>query len=322
MKVQSVALFLAVAVSSTNAFTPSLNSNSRTMALRDSLMNADLPSIESYIAYQPGAADTDFARKYGGSEYVNADVRTVGDAFSAFTEEYGLQVNALYKNMVTDLVGTIHLNTVNARFIRDPVWSLGILSALDLVLKNYPEPGQYDKIVSALFTSTQLDEASIRADAKIIEDWVAGKTKDDIETALKNGDDSSPLGSIARKIKDDEFWMYSRYFGLGLVKIMEMTGTEMDKDEVYPVMENWMSTQLGKPHITACGDSDLFFRVKDKLDMMETMMKEVEIREKKRMAERLEKKAEAALRAVEREEKMKVEIDKEAQANRERVEAE
>ena len=46
--------------------------------------------------------------------------------------------------------------------------------------------------------------------------------------------------------------MYSRYYGIGMLKIMEVVGQEMDKDEVYPVMEDWMTTQLGKSHITAC----------------------------------------------------------------------
>jgi len=237
MKVQfATYLFLSV-TSSTGAFTPLSSANSRAVScLRDSALGIDLPSIDSYIAYQPGAADTDFARKYGGSEYVNADVRTVGEAFAAFTEEYGFQVNALYKNMVTDIVGTTHLTTVSARFKRDAIWSMGILAALDLLLKNYPEAGANDRIISTLFKSCNLDEDAIRSDAKMIEEWATGKTKEEIAAALKNGDDS-PIGLIAADIKKDEFWMYSRYFGIGMVRIMEIVGVEMDKDEVYPVME-------------------------------------------------------------------------------------
>jgi len=309
MKFQTSALLLLSA--SIEAFTP-LSTPARTdVALRaGGQLSVDLPSIESQISYQPGKADTDFARRFGGDKYVNADVRTVGEAFAAFTEEYGFQINALYKNMVNDIVGTVHLITVNARFVRDPVWSLGILSVLELLLKNYPEPGMYERITTSLFKSCNLDEAAIRAEAASLMEWAEGKTKEEVEAVLKNGDDSV-LGSVATAIKEDEFWMYSKFFGIGLLKIMETTGVEMDKDEVYPVMENWMSTQLGRSHLTACSDSDLFFRVKDKLDMMETMMKEIEIREKKRMAERLEQKAEAALRAAEREEKMAAEIEKE-----------
>jgi len=306
MKFQVSAILLAAA--SSQAFTQRSTSAKTSVALRAKTgLSVDLPSIESQISYQPGKADTEFARKFGGSEYVNADVRTVGEAFAEFTEQYGYQVNALYKNMVTDIVGTVHLITVNARFVQDPVWSLGILSTLELLLKNYPETGMYEELSSALFKSCNLDEDSLRSEAASLKEWAEGKTKEDIEAALKNGDDTI-LGNLSKTIKDEEFWMYSKFFGIGLVKLMEITGTAMDKDEVYPVMENWMSTQLGKSHLTACNDGDLFFRVKDKLDMMETMMKEIEIREKKRMAERLEEKAEAALRAAAREGKMQDEI--------------
>jgi len=319
MQFKTSAVTLLALAASANAFAPTGPAIRSSVAVQALAGGMELGSVEDSIAYQPGKADSAFAKRFG--HLVGAEVKTAGQAFADFTSELGYTVNALYKNMITDIVGTTHLIVVNARFQRDPVWCLGILTALDLLLKNYPEPEMGDKIASALFKSVGLDEAEIRADAKSITDWVEGKTKEDIEAALSSGD-SSPLGAIAAKARDDEFWMYSRYFGLGLVKIMDTVGIEMDKDEVYPIMENWMSTQMGKSHLTACNDSDLYFKVKAKLDMMETMMKEIEIREKKRMAERLEDKAEVALRAAEREDKMKAEIELEAQGQRDRVEAE
>jgi hypothetical protein len=262
--------------------------------------------VTNYVA---GGADTDFARKY--RHLVGANIKTVAQSFAEFTEELGFSVNALYKNMVTDLVQTTHLIVVCARFTRDPVWSLGMMTALDLLLKNYPEKDVAERIVSSLFKCIGMDEAEVRAEAASIEEWAQGKSKAEIEAAFMTTEDGNPLGKIAAGIKEEEFWMYSRYFGLGLVRIMDVVGVEMDKDEVYPVMEDWMTQKLGRPSLTACNDSDMYFKVKAKLDMMETMMKEVEIREKKRMAERLEEKAEQALRAAEREEQYQAKVDAE-----------
>jgi hypothetical protein len=263
--------------------------------------------IERELDYKPGKANTEFARKYG--HLAGKKVKTVGEAFADFTKELGYSVNALYKNMITDTVGITHLTVVNARFERDAIWCLGIIGALDLLLKNYPDPPVKAAIYKALFKSVGMEESDVRAQAKIISDWAEGKTKEEVEAALR-GEGNSPVAEIAKKVRDNEFWFYSRYFGLGLLKIMEYAGVEMDKDEAYPVMEQWMKL-LNKSSLTACSDSDLYFKVKEKLDMMETMMKEIEIREKKRMAERLEEKAEAALRAAEREEKFQAEISAE-----------
>lgn len=300
----TLAVFAAAATSA-SAF-----SVSRPIVRTNSVaMSSTVDEIAEQLNYKPGKANSEFARRFG--HLAGSEVKTVGEAFAEFNTELGHTVNALYKNMVTDLVGVTHLNVVNARFERDPIWCLGLITVTELLLKNYPEKEIGEKIVSSLFKCISMDEEEVRAEAAKVAEWTQGKSKADIEAVFESPDESDLVGSIAKKIKDDKYWLYSRYFGLGLVKMMEIAGVEMEKDEVYPIMEDWMSKKLGASHLSACNDSDMYFKVRGKLEMMETMMKEIEIREKKRMAERLEEKAEAALRAAEREDKFQQEVENE-----------
>ncbi len=178
-------------------------------------------------------------------------MKTVGEAFASFTAICGTPINALYKNMMTDIVGTTHLTVVNARFARDPIWSLGMITALDLLLKNYPDVENRSKIVSSLFEAVELNESEVRAEAETMKEWIVGKSKDDVMAALK-GEAESPFKAAVVAGKADEYWMYSRFFGIGLVALMDEVGVEMNADDVYPVMEDWMKNGLGKSHFTAC----------------------------------------------------------------------
>jgi len=256
------------------------------------------------MGYKAGKADHPFAKRFG--HLAGKKVRTVAEAMKDFTNSLGLIINPLYRSMITDIVSTTHLTVVDARFKYDKVWGLGLISSMDMLLKNYPEKDMAAKIVEAFCESMGFRAATLRKDAEELENWAKGKSGEDVAAALR-GEGSSDLAAIAKVAKDDEFWLYSRFFGIGLMKMMQVTGVELTADNV----NKWVNTDLGKDTQKAESDLTLWNGIQGKLEMMETLMKEIEIREKKKQAERLEQKAEAAMKKAEAAIKAKEEAAKE-----------
>lgn len=311
MKQQTLAALLLAGVPSALAFAPTFTSPSRTAPIHMTIeaLDEEFWKGEGTLPqkFEAGNADTEFAKRFG--HLAGKPVKTVAETFADFTKFAGRPINALFRNMVMELVTTTHLIVVDARFERDPIWSLGLSYSLDVLLENYPGENLRDGIKSAIYKSMDLDEEASVKEAKELLAWAEGKTKDDIKIAL-TGEGDSAIAETAKKAKGNDFWKYSQYFGIGLIRLMEAVDVEMSADAVYPVMEDWMMNGLDKPRFTALNDSDFWFKVKAQLDMTTTLMKEVEIREKKRMAERLEAKAEVAIRMAEKEAKMKDELAK------------
>jgi len=240
-----------------------------------------------------GKADSAFAKRFG--HLAGKPVKTVSESMKTFSNECGGPINALYRNYMTDLVATTHLSVVDARFIMDPIWALGFITVTDVLLKNYPEKAFAEKMCTSLAKAVDLDYDVLKKEASKVSEWAQGKGAEDVAAALR-GEGGSEVASVANTAKGDEFWLYTRFFGIGLIKIMELTGTEATEE----VMAKWVKDDLGKTSQKAVADLDQWNGLNSKLSMMETLMKEIEIREKKKMADRLEDKAKAAIAKAER----------------------
>jgi len=251
-----------------------------TVNLNDEHITSVDDSLSFKTDYQPGAADTLFAKQY--AHFRGIDVRSTDEAFADFTRILGCPVRALYMGMITELVDITHLTVVNARFVRDAIWSLGIMTTLHIVLKNYPEKHISRKIERSLYECVDLDENEILNEAQLIHNWAASKSLNDISYAIREVD-TSPISNISKAVKDNKYWMYSRFFSVGLLKIIEIVGVNMTVGNVYPIMKEWMKN-MGKSHLTACADSDHYFKLRDKLDNIEEVTQKVSNRTRKKIS--------------------------------------
>ena len=115
------------------------------------------------------------------------------------------------------------------------MWCLGFTTVTDVLLRNYPEADFGARMVNALAKSAGLDYADVKSQADEVKAWASGKSAEDVASALR-GEGDSIVSAIAKDAKGDEYWLYTRFFGIGLIAVMGETGTEAKNE----VMSKWV----------------------------------------------------------------------------------
>lgn len=258
---------------------------------------APLRTEESATAMNAGA----LADKYG--DLRGAEIEPVNMSVQRFYEIYGKPVPFVFRSATNEILYMSHLDLVNARFRYDALWACGVFSTFDVFFQGIDEATRTN-LFDSLMKALKLEPATIRADAEKVLTWATGKTEGDVVKAM-NGEDDSEIGKLFANAKSagEDDWIYTRNFGAGLIKTMQLVGVEPNTanakkwSEAISIKEQ-KSAMTGLAMSRFEADVGVFLSSVEKFQQVIQLFAEVEAREKKKVAEKLASKAEAAAKEV------------------------
>jgi len=248
---------------------------------------------------QSCAAKTRMVRASAVYEKVSNPVKTVSESIADFYKAYPQPpVLPMYRTFVIDLLTQTHLAVVDARFKYDVVFALGLKKYYEAVMGNYDKlvgGTESEKIWKAFAAAVGLDAAEVDGDAEIASAYATTTSPANILKHME-GAEEAENEKVGMAFKGIGSSLYSLQFSIGLFTMMELAGVEVNKENV----EEWAKAMKVTPS-KATSDFETYKLNKQKLKNAEEMIREVEIREKKKLAERLEAKAKAlAAKAAEK----------------------
>jgi len=283
----------AAAVDQAAAFAPATGS----LRLRAPRAHAAVCTASSPHAAEANAASTlkmssSMSEKYGHLR--GADVEPCGAAVERFYKLFGKPVPFVFRSATNEILYMSHLDTVNARWSYDIMWAAGLYSTYDLFFAAIDEKTR-EELFNALMGALKQDPAKVKADATKVLDWAKGKSEADVVAAI-NGEDSSEVGQALAASKSDPDFFYSRNYGAGLIKTMQVVGVEPNSEAA----GRWASA-IGFQKKTSAitdmsmskfeADVGIFLSSVEKMQQAMQLYADIEAREKKKVAEKLAEKA-------------------------------
>lgn len=223
-----------------------------------------------------------------------ADVEPCGTAVERFYKLFGKPVPFVFRSATNEILYMSHLDTVNARWKYDLMWAAGLYSTFDLFFSAIDEATR-EELFAALMGALKQDAAQVKADATKVLEWAKGKSEAEVVAAI-NGSDDSEVGMALSACKNDPDFYYTRNYGAGLIKAMQVVGVEPNSES----SARWAEA-IGFAKKTSAvtdmtmskfeADVGIFLSSVEKMQQAMQLYADIEAREKKKTAERLAEKA-------------------------------
>jgi len=220
---------------------------------------------------------------------IDNQVKTVGETIDDFYKGYPKPpVLPMYRTFLVDLMTQTHLTVVDSRFKYDAIFAFGLKTAYTGLMSSYDKQvggsAESEKIWKAMVEALGLNVETVDKDAGAMETYASSTSPADILVHMEGSGDSA----AAEAFSSIRSGLYSGNFGIGMFQVMELSKVELSKANV----EEWAKVLKISP-AKMTSDLETYKLNKKKLQAAEEMIREVEIREKKKLAERLEAKAKA-----------------------------
>lgn len=219
-------------------------------------------------------------------------VKTVSETIADFYKGYPQPpVLPMYRTFVVDFITQTHLAVVDSRFKYDAIFGLGMSTYFNGLMGNYDklvQSEQSGKIWAAICKSLGMNPDEVTADAEAMSAYATSSSPADILQHLEGA--AAPSDArVSEAFSSIQSKLYTMTYSVGLFKMMELSGIELSKGNV----EEWAKALKIDPPSKVTADLETYKQNQNKLQKAEEMMREIEIREKKKLAERLEQKAKA-----------------------------
>lgn len=225
------------------------------------------------------------------------NLRTVSDAKRAFYSYHSRPINSLYRRVVEELMVEMHLLSVNADFVYNPLYSLGVVTSFDRFMVGYEPEEDKESIFSALCKSVEGEAQHYRQDADALKADLSKVSLSDLNTQLSNAKASSgdDLQNKLHMIATQASTKYSRLMAVGLYTLFETVDkSALDDKEERETLLKTAAEMLALPADKVDKDLELYRSNLDKMAQAQEVMKDILEAERKKREQRTQAKKDAA----------------------------